>query len=105
MRLRTLFTVLIALLAAGALSVAAVHRAPGDREHEHESLADMGRELQEPTDALLARDLSGSDPGIDYGAAFTRAAAASATLGRATARTDPKAAGASWSFKGPFDIG
>src|SRR5690349_2730533 len=31
-----------------------------------ESVEDMGRELQEPADALLSRDLFGSDKNVDF---------------------------------------
>src|SRR4051812_29999499 len=49
-----------------------------------ESVEDMGRELQEPADALLARDLFGSDENVDYAKVFTAAAARGAALGRST---------------------
>src|SRR6478752_451086 len=87
--------------------------AEGEREGERaregkpscESVANMGRELQEPADALLARDLFGSDENVDYSAAFSAAAGQGAALGRSARRRDPRAAKAKWEFQGPASIG
>src|SRR5436305_12022591 len=110
MKPRLLFALLISLLAVAAASAPVVlhgSRAGSEREGEgeHESVADMGRELQEPADALMARELLGSDPGVDYSRAYAKAAAQGNALGRTAQRRDPRAAGAQWRFDGPTDIG
>src|SRR4051794_19365841 len=131
MKLRLLLTLALSLLVVGAVSTFAVTRvvdraseaeqvAEGCSGHEGEgeaedaereggakceSVADMGRELQEPADALLARDLFGSDKDVDYAKAFDAAADDGAALGRTTRRRDPRAAKARWSFQGPASIG
>ena len=132
MKLRLLLTLALSLLAVAAVSVFAVNRvvshgaeveakaeacgaeeegggSEGERAREGkpscESVEDMGRELQEPADALLSRDLFGSDRNVDFSKAFTAAAAQGAALGRSAKRRDPRAAKATWDFLGPASIG
>src|SRR4051794_27065451 len=116
MKLRVALTALISLLAVAALAtqlarggghraVACAAEREGAEAARCESLADMGRALQEPADALLARDETGSDPNANFADLFEQAAARSASIGRTTARVDPAAPGAAWQFQGPSSIG
>src|SRR4051794_38934710 len=126
MRRRILLSTLLSLLLAGSIAALAAFRVAGAGSHlgreaacaaEHEgeadrgdegrceSVADLGREIQEPADVMLARDLFGSDPNIDYEKAFSDAAADGDALARQTARVDAPAAQAAWKSMGPYDIG
>ncbi len=60
--------------------------------------------LQEPADAMLARQLGpeGAPPAADV---YARAAAESRQLAAATAAQDPAMASAAWELRGPTDIG
>jgi photosystem II stability/assembly factor-like uncharacterized protein len=77
-------------------------RASGEAGREGENEA---RELEEPSDAILARNLFGADKRVDPARYFARAAATAAALGQQTAATDPAAAGAAWQPLGPSNIG
>src|SRR3954469_1466901 len=105
MRRRILLSTLLSLLLAGSIAALVAVGVAGRGSHlgreaacatEHEgggearceTVADMGRELQEPADALLARDLFGSDQNINYEKAFTDAAADGEALAGQTARVD-----------------
>jgi photosystem II stability/assembly factor-like uncharacterized protein len=69
-----------------------------------EPLDEMGRELQEPGDTLLARQLFGSDT-TNPAAVFSAARAESKVLARRTRRQDADAAAEPWKAKGPTNIG
>lgn len=131
-RILLLGAALAALLVAGGLLAFDPFRAGGDgpraeqracaedgggeaeRERERseagsgvpcEEFANTGKELQEPADALLARQLTGADPGIDVGRFFAAAVAQGDALGAKTATVAPTAATARWTLVGPTTIG
>jgi photosystem II stability/assembly factor-like uncharacterized protein len=100
-------TLLAAALAFAAATVVALLVAPGERRGsgEHgESPAEEARALQEPADALLARELYGSG-GTIPSSVLPRALARTRTLARRTRASDPSLADASWQLVGPTNIG
>jgi photosystem II stability/assembly factor-like uncharacterized protein len=70
-----------------------------------ESLAEVGRELQEPADVMLTRQLFGSDRGLTPSQVFRSARRASGRIAQATRERAPGIAAARWSFEGPTNIG
>lgn len=65
-------------------------------ERHCETLEEIGRELTEPADALLARQLFGADPGVDPTRFYTRAVADAQAI---------DTVGEPWQFVGPRNIG
>src|SRR3954451_11015529 len=70
-----------------------------------ESAENEGRELEEPSDAMLARTLFGATKGVNPARVFDRAAAQAAAIGQDTALADPVVAGADWQPVGPYNVG
>ena len=105
-RLRTALAGALALVLVPALLLLAglPGTPPGARE-EHEPLEDVAKELQEPADVMLTRQLFGSDPGLSPNEVFRSARRARARIAQSTAERAPGIAGAPWEFQGPTNIG
>src|SRR3954463_4462041 len=91
-----------AVAVAGIVGARLVDRS--ERGERFESAAEVGRELQQPSDAILARELYGSDTS-DPASILPAAMAQSRALARATRRSDPTVANATWQLVGPTNIG
>ncbi len=91
-----------ALAAVGAGAGSWRDAGPASGGARQEALAEA-RELQEPADAMLARQLSGARAVPSD--VFARAAAAGRRLEARTAATAPGVAAAPWTFVGPTNIG
>src|SRR4051794_33554909 len=108
-RMRSRFLLAAGLLVAALITgIFTTQRSDGLRSARGasaESAAEVGRELNEPADAMLARTLYGSDKSINPGRFFDRAAAQAAAIGEQTAASDPVVAGAQWKSVGPSNIG
>ncbi|MDP9383711.1 MAG: hypothetical protein M3P50_00475, partial [Actinomycetota bacterium] len=87
---------------------AAVLREQGVDKPEPDGMVAVAREeaaeLQEPGDAILSRQLYGSDQ-LPSGDLFEQAAARTRALGRATAAQAPDVASPEWQMVGPTEIG
>lgn len=110
---KLLAAALVAALAAlAALAVVpTVRRGSGETAaerlkvaHGEEGGENEGAALQEPADALLARELYGSDKTVPSDV-LPRAQARARALGARTRAADPAVANASWQLVGPTNIG
>src|SRR3954452_25110888 len=89
--------------ASSAPSVAAL--AQRDSGEAGESAAEVQKELLDPADALLARNLFGADKNVGPGKFWAAAAAQAAQIGTDTRSLDPAAAKAAWQLVGPTSVG
>src|SRR5690348_524953 len=104
---------LVAALLAGVIAGHSAPSASGARAHAQAALRgetgnegeNEARELEEPADALLARELFGADKNIDAGAYYANALAQAGTLTAQTQSVDPAAAKAPWQLVGPTSVG
>jgi photosystem II stability/assembly factor-like uncharacterized protein len=96
MRIRLVLGAFLAVaVAAAALALSPSHHAVKS-SFKREAVASEASELEAPSDAILARDLTGADPGINVGSYFRAATSEAASL---------DTVGGSWQFLGPTNIG
>src|SRR4051812_48428240 len=98
---RKLLAVLI-VAAFGAIAAFAAH--PSVRPQAPVAGENEAAELQEPADALLARELYGSGANVPSDV-FPQAQAQARALGARTRAVDPSLAAAQWQLVGPTNIG
>jgi photosystem II stability/assembly factor-like uncharacterized protein len=112
-RLLLFCTAALALIAVAAFVVAGSgDGTPGDDrargEHSGEEAGKEGREeareLQEPSDAMLGRQLFGSE-GVVPTDVFAQARTSAITIAARTRRDAPAVADARWRFEGPSNVG
>src|SRR5207248_1384393 len=96
MRIRPVLGALLAVVVAAAATALVPSHHAVKATFERDAGAAEATQLEAPSDAMLARDLTGADPGIDVGSYYRAATREAAAL---------DTAGPAWQFAGPTNIG